>query len=41
MTKANSLKKTNCTWTFHRLSHNGIDEELFKVVSGFDPLTEP
>ncbi len=27
--------------TFHRLRQNGIDEELFDVVSGFEALTEP
>jgi F-type H+-transporting ATPase subunit gamma len=25
--------------TFHRLRQNGIDEELFDVVSGFEALT--
>jgi hypothetical protein len=25
--------------TFHRLRQNGIDEELFDVVSGFEVLT--
>ncbi|MGV8893446.1 MAG: F0F1 ATP synthase subunit gamma [Burkholderiaceae bacterium] len=27
--------------TFHRLRQNGIDEELFDVVSGFEALTRP
>ncbi|MGV8898950.1 MAG: F0F1 ATP synthase subunit gamma [Burkholderiaceae bacterium] len=27
--------------TFHRLCQNGIDEELFDVVSGFEALTRP
>jgi F-type H+-transporting ATPase subunit gamma len=28
----------NLTRTFHRLRQNGIDEELFDVVSGFEAL---
>jgi F-type H+-transporting ATPase subunit gamma len=27
------------TRTFHRLRQNGIDEELFDVISGFEALS--
>jgi F-type H+-transporting ATPase subunit gamma len=27
--------------TFHRLRQNGIDEELFDVVAGFESLAGP
>ena len=32
--------KENLSRTFHRLRQNGIDEELFDVISGFEALTK-
>jgi F0F1-type ATP synthase gamma subunit len=34
-----AVLQENLNRTFHRLHQNGIDEELFNVISGFEALT--